>query len=117
MSEKKIEDYLHLYIGCEAKVPGSTIRITGVIIDRWEFSNHGIKPILRKISDISEIEFEAAKSISNWDKNTTIDNFEDEFIHGGDNNTEIFRYLLSCDFDLFGLIESGLAIDKTTLDK
>jgi hypothetical protein len=29
--------------------------------------------------------------------------------------TEIFRYLLSMDFDLFGLIEAGLTIDKTKI--
>lgn len=31
------------------------------------------------------------------------------------NQTELFRYLLSKGFDLFGLIEAGLAIDKTKL--
>jgi hypothetical protein len=42
-----------------------------------------------------------------------IDFYDDGELDTSLQQTEIFRYLLSMDFDLFGLIPAGLAIDKT----
>jgi hypothetical protein len=70
------------------------------------------KPILRPLSDITEEE-----------KIECVLLFDDQFILGQDGKyawratffPSMFKYLLSKYFDLFGLIEAGLAIDYKTL--
>ena len=130
--EKKIEDYLHLYLGSEATVCAGDIDIDGIgllvkidtnygqktaIVEKGKFCSEVgvefIKPILRPLSDITKKE-----------KKEMVDTQEKLVIHGYDkpvnllvDSGETFRYLLSKGFDLFGLIEAGLAIDKTKLDK
>ena len=118
---KKIEDYLHLYLGCEAKVDvenelGQLLAI--VLSERIQlgigfgFNNRAIrlhyseevKLILRPLSDMTD---EESKKVNFpvFNKNgTPLLNmwFPEDFL-----------YLLSKHFDLFGLIDAGLAIDKT----
>lgn len=119
--EKKIEDYLHLYLGCEIKI-GDQIEILDAVGQSGEFESlykghlrnfyHisvGVKPILRPLSDMTEEEKFEIQQISGWvDYN--------HYINQGFCKPEVFKYLLSKSFDLFGLIESGLAIDKTKIN-
>lgn len=111
--DKKIEDYLHLYLGCDCFIPKydrnekliqishesklGYFRFSSPDFDGWaEF-----KPLLRQLSDMSEEEeFE-------WSENGHKE--ADPMMA----EAEATRYLLSKHFDLFGLIEAGLAMDKT----
>jgi hypothetical protein len=123
-----IKDYLHLYLGCTVEIPDSLIQKHGLVkstrkatflgfadYHRLEsrvgfragpegrVSTFFIKPILRPLSDMTGEE----KSQSG-------------IIYKGsgvlETHFESMRYLLSKHFDLFGLIEAGLAIDKTKLN-
>lgn len=115
--EKKIENYLHLYLGCEviADIYQGNIK---ALLNGVSFTHDSvdvrirtlncleylpaskIKLILRPLSDISEKEEDYVNQI-NCNK-----------LYG---MTEITVYLLSCSFDLFDLIENNLAIDKTQI--
>lgn len=130
--EKKIEDYLHLYLGCEISVNGTGgYKLIGLKPDIWNIAafevlnviaehdhfgeetfdiaeaegihSDDIKLILRPLSDMTEHEAEF-QSQAAWDGKPTIIM-----------NAEITKYLLSCSFDLFNLIENNLAIDKTQI--
>jgi len=83
----------------------------------------GCKPILRPLSDMTEEEINECWKLLEWSemiKNNRRYKLNEEF-HDSDEGREcgwfsflkILPYLLSKHFDLFGLIESGLAIDKT----
>lgn len=114
--EKKISDYLHLYLGCDIMIlcykdySGGTYKLTGKIfaniIDNYNPKEDLIKPILRPLSDMTEEEREELNDIelgeSSWPTVARA-------------LAPCFAWMLSKGFDLFGLIESGLAIDKTTL--
>lgn len=93
-----------------------------------------IKPILRPLSDMTEEEFRqlvASDGVSEgdylsgiWygDKQLTITynsygNKSYKHYESDALPTKIIPFLLSKHFDLFGLIEAGLAIDSTTLKK
>ena len=129
---KELKDYLHLYLGCECKTPWGILRLTRFDIkDKYKawfttgfkenekilyangcigksFQTSSIKLILRPLSDMTEGEKSGLKL--NLSQENNIDNPNAvmwEF--------EQVRILLSKHFDLFGLIEAGLAIDKTTL--
>lgn len=104
---KDIKDYLHLYLGCDA------VDHTG-----WkttvEWSDIGypdqIKQlILRPLSDITEKEVEDLRF--NMPGGVTVPNDRQAL----DITPHQVKYLLSLGFDLFNLIDEGLAIDKTTL--
>jgi hypothetical protein len=72
------------------------------------------KICLRPLSDMTEEELEYILDIG--EHQSRIYGVE-EFIAGWKAfGSETFRYLLSKHFDLFGLIESGLAIDKTKIN-
>lgn len=161
--EKKIEDYLHLYLGCTLKSDTGTVKLMSVIAEIPPCTNWGIavlngnqtystelgnyKPILRPLSDITEEEaIEVFKMCSLFDLSECVfefgENYEtwinaekdgrviDAIKFVGDNiemmnNKDGFsainpisgvtKYYLSKHFDLFGLIDAGLAIDKTKL--
>jgi hypothetical protein len=138
---KKIEDYLHLYLGCECEFKTVETqklfsrKLIGIDVDYlfqpaydrnpvYEY----IKPILRPLSDMTEEE--AVKvSIAYWgtEKPRLHEYAGKQLVRNFNNDVykhhweypeklpEIIRILLSQGFDLFGLIESGLAIDSTTL--
>jgi hypothetical protein len=132
--EKNIKDYLHLYLGCECRPLDNTkqgwlmgIRIMQGVENAFlqydlnstenliPFKLNELKPILRPLSDMSDeenLEFGGLWAFAETyipDIEDTHDPYEIE--------PEAFRFLLSEHFDLFGLIEAGLAIDKTTLNK
>lgn len=184
MSEKKIQDYLHLYLGCEVMTPDGIGKIVGLpytIVGRDRVNvhfgmrmvqtknsidvggqsknrNHGIYalqevgyapikapagtepeftmpggviPILSKLEDISEEDMKQCFVIHGGKLSDYVDGeggqkyFIVRYKHLGrllsfryelrNLNVNVTHYLLSKGYDLFSLIESGLAIDRKTL--
>jgi hypothetical protein len=118
--DKKIQDYLHLYMGCEGIAKTIAPFKTRLVVSNWsddlrdgielcQVEEYNFKPILRPLSDMTKDEESELRNI--W---------SDEY-ETGNNYTSIIadaaqiKWLLSKHFDLFGLIEAGLAIDATTL--
>jgi hypothetical protein len=133
--EKNIKDYLHLYLGCEC------LFNTGVVVRRTLFPemliqiNKGfasVELLLRKLDSMNEDE--AIECIKEFDDGLGDDpqfkilGKEDGdwiYVQVGYEETEccwepkpkwmsakLVHYLLSKGFDLFNLIDSGLAIEK-----
>lgn len=100
---KEIKDHLHYYMGCDCIyeddffVP-SILKINGKILERW---NDNFKLSIRPLSDMTEDEKKLLRV------NPT-------YAHNEYSPTE-FHDLLKLGFDMFGLIENNLAIDKTTI--
>lgn len=135
--EQKIEDYLHFYLSQEVCVSvwskAFNIKLIlapeykiGTLISintyesfpctvstkgegRTDFRYAHIKLILRPISDLKQGEIIDGGFSSHW-KEIDIKNIIQNRLMPSQ-----FVYLLNQGFDLFGLIESGLAIDRTTL--
>lgn len=131
--KKELKDYLPCFIGCEAMYggygdPERKVVILGVSLKdgvQFQFWDNGevdidpsfdwFKLLLRPLSDMTEEEaiecgnldydFSGEPDLNKW----TWKDFDTL------NSSSQFQYLLSKHFDLFGLIEAGLAIDKTTL--
>lgn len=157
----KLEDYLHLYLGCDVMLtePDSApfeVKLTGVINERTDdeerlriqvFESDGpeayegrgiiwcddeeVELILRPLSDMTK---EEAKEIAavytgytiNWvhikDGQIIFNYYEGDEVQEnvfdiGYSNPEGFLYMLSRGFDLFGLIDAGLAIDKAKAEE
>jgi hypothetical protein len=123
--EKELKDFIHLYLGCEGELKtkrtyGSLKRskqvLTTELLDRL-FKLPTVlyfTPFLRKLSDMTDEELKNLRSergnlkgVERADMNYIIrlNTWSPEDVH----------YLLSLHFDIFGLIESGLAIDSKTL--
>lgn len=118
--KKELKDYLHLYLGCRIKSKGgkcgdlvsvSNDGMSIVVYDKDKINDprglcinsDWLLLILRPLSDMTEKESEYLSDAALSGKPTI-------YV-----NAEVTKYLLSKHFDLFGLIEYGLAIDKTTL--
>jgi hypothetical protein len=112
---KDIKDYLHYYpkakiLICEPGVEPVSHYLEGVdwylgkaIAERVSYDPTWIKLLLRPLSDMTEEE-----GMEIFWKPVKGENFS---IKTG----EEFRQLLIKGFDLFGLIDAGLAIDKNTV--
>jgi hypothetical protein len=125
-----IKDYLHLYLGCRVRIEEDEVA-TGILIGLVErdgyntehpcrvkierkgkhslyycFDYPEIKPILRPLSSMTEDE---KKELDAIEKNGS------SYPTVAYALAPCFAWLLSKHFDLFGLIDAGLAIDKTTL--
>jgi hypothetical protein len=129
--KKNIADYLHLYLGCEFiwEDEDDPMILKGVFGDvaystEADESGEGmyaieeIKPILRPLSDMTEEEMNHLGSLTTMTLYDCFDEFYYDFLDQREDRPwettfEITRYLLTRGFDLFGLIESGLALDKT----
>lgn len=128
MENKKvnIQDYLHLYLGCDCMI--------GDITWKPETNLHGLAPnvdvnygkpiktkvdahvlsvfshkttlILRQLSSMTEDEKLEIQNICGWLNYNS-------YLDIGLTTPQVTVYLLSKGFDLFGLIKSGLAIDST----
>ena len=133
---KELKDYLPYYLGCEVQYlmngKGILSEISldskyGVLVSvKLNGSNKhrqtvlsNIKLILRPLSSLSNDE---AANIGILPKKEWHEQTQEEQIKWLVNNKDNaiyspkdFLYLLSNSFDLFGLIEAGLAIYKTTL--
>lgn len=140
--KKDIKDYLHLYVGCEVSrehsesrskkfiehgrlvgVSASEVEVgeTVAVIDagldhfhEWYVSE--TKPLLRPLSDMKEEEAAHIDRMARRQKDGQVTPANTKFVTGIRTETaEALVYLLSKSFDLFGLIEDGLAIDKTQI--
>jgi hypothetical protein len=118
-------DYLHLYLGCEVAVQGEERRgyLTGVtngaheceiqyqladnphhLEEEPEWANsEDVMLVLRPLSDMTEEERNGMPKSSMMITS-----------QGLYYTPDLTHYLISKHFDLFGLIESGLAITKPT---
>lgn len=145
MNKVNFKDVAHLYLGCMVQVRKKDRNkewLTGLSVEVTKKSNHGdwitvnfdevhciineqwnevcsnfqtyflcqdeIKPLLRKLDSMTEDEHEEWKDIR-FDMDCKLKPLYTD----ADYNS--FMWLLSKDFDLFGLIESGEAIDKSSL--
>lgn len=129
MTEKNIKNYLHLHLGCEIFKPGTKLISVNIEDDEYtileddgfnsrvlSLTNTNPKPFLRPLSDITE---EELTDVANTLYTLPVEKIKElvverriDLIH---TTPDVFLYLLSKGFDLFGLIESGLAIDKTKI--
>lgn len=120
-----IKDYLHLYLGCDVMLwtdaqnpvfkPERKKLIAGRSETAFEISIYtayqvNVKLILRPLNSMTDQDHERYKGIYFSMDNKLMHWFND--IH-----FEMTRHWLKEGFDLFGLIEAGLAIDKTTIKK
>lgn len=113
-TERKLNDYLHFYLGCEfeyevdAKRYRDIIKSVGTTVNAM-FRPEEILILLRPLSDMTMDEWNeiGKKSRSGQNIRTAGDLWK--------MNAEETAYLISKGFDLFNLIPDGLAIDKTTL--
>jgi hypothetical protein len=124
--EKKIEDYLHLYLGCECVCTEKEGLFKLVGITDKAFLEGDWSEVLPKSKFLLNPKI-SLKSVPFSDlKLALIPKFiplkDDEMMEmirlSGKNmetSMEGVRYALSLGKDLFGLIEAGLAIDKTKL--
>lgn len=138
---KDIKDYLHYYLGCEVECPhGKGMLISVSNYDHITVTGDGdkyykpkeVKPILRPLSDMTEEEgreyaqhygIKGHHPVTITEENGYVKvsiGYKDHMAslfplspHG--QKPESLHYLLSKHFDLFGLIESNLAIDKSKL--
>lgn len=112
--ETQFKDVAHLYIGCYVMVmPDNEIaELQGILNGMAYTSIRGaargiddVKPFLRPLSDCSK------------DENNYLYTEFDEDIYESKAEmcADVTRWFLSKRFDLFGFIESGQAIDATTL--
>lgn len=119
---KKLQDYLHLYLGCEMKhqsfqanVILKGVTITGFSVGfkdddaRFNTLHENCKLLLRPLSDMRAAELLEVESMLPVDEAIE----EEDVIKMLGQSAECTRWLLAKSFDLFGLIESGLALDKT----
>ena len=142
--KKDIKDYLHLYLGCEvmdlyndrvAVMNGILTMNEGIKVcvfykTTWQLSVEEVKLILRPLSDMTEDEADIIWELTGWYDGINgcvrIGEIIKEFFVLEDNEGEprnsswlylmkALPYILSRGFDLFGLIQEGLAIDKTKL--
>jgi hypothetical protein len=124
---KDIKEVLHLYIGQWCIADGNRFKLHGVLYDNngtlafngeinhglpsgWWVENCDFKIELRKLSSMTEEEHEAYEiHYMGLDRQREEDHHS---ICPAEIEAELTRYLLSRGFDLFGLIEEGLAIEK-----
>lgn len=122
--ETKLQEVIHLYLGCKGveSKEGLTCIFSGFDLEdtfpiKLSHSNHTyievaqdyFKPILRPLHDIKENEIVELFSFIGGGTNTFRKDKAKDF------SPREFVYLLKQGFDLFGLIESGQAIDKTKI--
>jgi hypothetical protein len=118
--KKELKDFIHLYLGCQCQFETDTFILDGIIGGQIVYSTESdesgegiydiedIKPILRKLSDMTEEETNEFNMIY-YDEQ-----FETEY-QKIITNAKATSFLLSKHFDIFNLIPSGLAIDSKTL--
>ncbi len=108
---------------------GQVVVIDSVLIASVEQGLYVVKPILRPLSDMTEDEARNVYKITTGEdypandaKSEVFAVQDEEFLSAQMEigammgQPAVWRYLLSRHFDLFGWIESGLAIDKTKIE-
>lgn len=120
--EKKLVDYLHLYMGCKCRDTFNdcdvvlTPKIYAGYMEQWNSpEDEQIRPYLRPLSDMTEDE---TQELGCFVSTLSPGYIRDALIHKTsyklqiEESFELTAYLLSKGFDLFGLIESNLAIKQ-----
>lgn len=130
--ERRIEDYLHLYLGCNVMIervdygPHNTtikpitrgpFKLVEIDISNnsRQFKTEGfilnendiVKPVLRPLNDMTEdeaIEF-------GWMRLFTLEHFVEKKLF----KSELLAHMLARHFDVFDLITDGLALDSTKM--
>jgi hypothetical protein len=125
---KQLNDYIHLYLGCEFLYRTKETKLhdwtefTKMKLDADQLSVFyrlyenplcEYKLVLRRLDDMTEEEMEEVWYMSE-PKDVLVMNSISR-CRKVSLTAERTRYLLSICFDLFGLIDSGLAIDRKTL--
>jgi hypothetical protein len=123
-----LKDYLHLYLGCEVEFGLNLNNLRrGTFIGFVDYNRIDariafragpegrvnvflLKPILRPLSDLTE---EEMKEVCRFTRDAQAYKEFDSAVGKESINAEVALYLLSKHFDLFGLIDAGLALDKT----
>jgi hypothetical protein len=112
MSDKKLQDYLHFYMGCkfitdnsEGEVNPETIRFIYPMIEK----GYNVQLVLRKLEDWTAEELKTYNTL----KGKKTDGVHAVYI--AYDTPQTFNYLLKQGFDLFNLIDAGLAIDAKTM--
>lgn len=138
---KKIEDYLHLYLGCEMYYSTHHEPQNAVYIltarNLAEAIKFGDMPLLRPLESMTEEEAIELASLSEYephfrDVKTERNSFSNDIIVSWQGSNESreqfnatgdlfycadqFQWLLKKGFDLFELIYYGLAIDSTKIE-
>jgi hypothetical protein len=111
--EKKLQDYLHYYMGCtfwtnnsEGEVNPETIRFIYPMIEK----RNNVQLHLRRLEDMTEEEKkECDKQVHKYDTGNGRSHFITDWAYRVD-------WLLKQHFDLFGLVDAGLAIDAKTIN-
>lgn len=137
-TQKKLSDYLHFYLGCKVGCSTDGICFTDygtlISVSKGEGGQHevyfgykkvflfykynleNIKPVLRPLSDMTEEECQkCGNMIYDFSDDPELNNHKPSDFEIG-LAPEQFNWLLKKGFDLFGLIEAGLAIDSTKLN-
>lgn len=115
MDSKNIKDYLHLYLGCDTdkgKLIGIELNKAICMMNDLsivEGNIYNLKPILRPLSDMTE---EEEKEMFATQDDVKLEGFPQILLKA--DSGETFRYMLSKGFDLFDLIDAGLAIKKSS---
>jgi hypothetical protein len=141
MSELNFKDYAGCYIGCKCfntwfpegdKPRNYNWVLAGFRVDNekhylLENDSHftwtdSIKPILRKVEDITDEECLMVHKISPfWAEGTSEKYIRDRLYLISQRimhlhlTPQVFHYLLQQWFDLFGLVDAGLALDSKTI--
>lgn len=134
----ELKDYLHYYFGCDFLANGNCYtmdRIDTLIKGTRErngnsvwndFEPHKIKPILRRLEDMTEEEARNFLKHAVPGAEYITQNEYGVIWQSQGSRSEIFylfgppagfHYLLRQHFDLFGLIPAGLAIDAKTVEQ
>lgn len=138
--KKELKDYLHLYLGCDVYMdnPHAAFHKDILDVDLLERLYNDLpmkcyKLILRPLSDMTGEEaakfIEIGTSVYDFIGIRKVDRYEVMFDVGYATSTrtwlkhlrfnelkaEQFTFLLSKHFDLFGLIESGLAVNAAEI--
>jgi hypothetical protein len=124
--KKELKDYLHLYLGCEVFIESysfmngnkreklidklTEVGINGRIdCEKYTPPDGDVKLVLRPLSDMTEEEkTEMMQQKHKYDTGNSMS-------HTITDHAYRVHWAINKHFDLFGLIEAGLAIDKATL--
>lgn len=106
---KDIKNYLHLYLGCEINTSINGTKMDAGWLKRMLNEECDAMMILRPLSDMTESE---KKEMGEQKHKYDTGNPGSHIIT---DKAYQMVWALSKHFDIFGLIDSGLAIDKTKL--
>lgn len=125
MNKLTFKDVAHLYIGCkmidvETNEIGVLTHVDNTqtisVNDEIDYHPYESKPALRPLSDMTDVELnKCGNMICDFSKYPRLSKHEWSDFYDGFLHPLQFHYLISHHFDLFGLIESGEAIDATIL--